>query len=144
MGWSTDWLYELLLNRARDTLAEVKAAAFIRSEAAPLKLLASEHAGFHYESNMTRGLPTRVWSSEDDFTSLLEINQWPPENDLRASSTQSIYRVPTVSWAIARDRKQVLICRWIGPRYASGVWWEVLGQGTTGRLSKADRECWIS
>jgi len=144
MGWSSDWLYKLLLNRARDTLAEASQAALKRSEPAPIMLLATEHPDYHPESNMTRGQPIRAWSSNDDFSSLQDLSQWPPNHKLPATAGQSIYCVPMLTWSLTADRKQVLICRWIGPRYASGAWWDVLGQGRTGSLSIANRERWIS
>ena len=144
MGWSSDWLYKLLLNLARDTFAEALHAAHKRSEKSPIKLLAAEHTDYHQGSNMTCGVPARVWSSDDDFASLVNATQCPPTDQASADPGAIVYRVPIFSWTILPDRKQVLICRWIGPRYASGAWWDVRGQGTTGRLVLAERTRWVS
>ncbi len=144
MGWSSDWLYRLLLDRAREAFDEAIRAARKREEPLPIQLLATEHANFHQASNMTCGDPVRAWSSEDDFASLVTPSQWPPQNEPPSAPTQTIYRVPMLSWIILPNRKQVLICRWIGPRYASGAWWDVHGQNANGRLVLANRDRWVS
>lgn len=144
MGWSSDWLYSLLLNQARETLAEAICIADERSEDRPLRLFATEHTEWNRDLNMTSGSPVRIWSSEDDFSSLIDPSAWQTIGSNRSTQGRSIHRIPLFSWFIAENRKQILICRWIGPLYGNGGWWDVLSQGRSGRLSKAKRGGWIS
>ena len=144
MAWTSDWLYSLLLDRARDTFAEAVRAATERSEEPPEKLLATEHAEWKRESTMTSGDPVRIWSSENDFTSLIDPSMWQSLKIQNQDRRQSIHSVPLFSWFVSDDRKQILICRWIGPLYGNGGWWDVVGQGQTGKLVQANRRAWIS
>ena len=59
-------------------------------------------------------------------------------------ANRSLYRVPVISWYISDDRKQVLICRHLGPRYGNGGWWDVIGQGPRGMLVAAERNGWTA
>ncbi len=144
MGWSTDWLYLLLLERARDTFAEAVRAANERSEERPKLLLASEHKEWNRESTMPCADPIRIWSSEDDFKSLIDVETWQSLLQQEQDFRQSIHSVPLFTWFITDDRKQVLICRWIGPRYGNGGWWDIIDQGPVGKLEQANRRAWIS
>ena len=141
MGWSSDWLYSLLLERARDTFAEAIRAASERSEPQPKSLVATEHSEWNRDSTMTSGDPIRIWSSDDDFASLLDSM---PDMHSRQQDSGSIFSTPSLSWHINSDREQVLICRWIGPRYGNGGWWNIVGQGKTAKLAPAERRGWIS
>ena len=144
MGWSSDWLYLLLFNRARDMLAEAKCAAKERSEDGPKVLLAMEYAAWNRELSMTTGDPVWLWSSGDDFSSLLDASIWQSLKKQPRNLSRSIHSIPLFSWFITEDRKQVLICRWIGPLYGNGGWWNVVGQGDSGNLIQANRRAWIS
>lgn len=144
MGWRSDWLYSLLLDRARDTFAEAVRAAKERSEPRPIKLFAIETKEFNSDFDMTSGDPYRIWSSEDDFSSLVDHATWQSFTEQKRDRSRSIHVVPMMSWFIADDRKQVLICRWIGPHYGNGGWWDVVGQGKRGRLVQARRGEWVS
>jgi len=141
MGWSSDWLYGLLLDRARETFAEAIRAASERSEPRPTALIATEHSDWNRESTITTGDPVRIWSSDDDFSSLVDSM---PDMRARNDESNSVFSLPAFSWFIKSDRTQVLICRWIGPRYGNGGWWNVVGQGKSGKLAQADRRAWIS
>ena len=143
MGWSNDWLYQLLLDRARDTLAEVTQAAEQRNEQPPDFLLATEHSDWDRQFVMTYGDPIRIWSSSDDFGSICGSAIWKDVRGL-VDSTQTFFRIPLFSWYITPDDKQVLICRHIGPRYGNGGWWNVIAQGSRAKLKDAKRKGWIA
>ena len=138
MGWTKDWLYSLLLNQARDTLAEAVRAADRQSVARPIKLYAMEHT--EWKDNCIVGLPVRVWSSEDDFSTLIVPSD---VQSIRNSHARRIFQIPVFSWFIEK-RKRVLICRHLGPLYANGGWWNVQGQGRSGRLVRGGGGGWIS
>ena len=55
MPWSTDWLYKLLLDRARLTWDEAQAAAKQRGEPSPDYLVASEHPTFDEQFTLAFG-----------------------------------------------------------------------------------------
>ena len=85
----------------------------------------------------------RILDSIDDFSSLCESNVLKHDGT-PVDTNRSFFRVPVISWYIPDDRKQVLICRHIGPRYGNGGWWDVIGQGPRGMLVAAEREAWIA
>ncbi len=141
MGWSSDWLYSLLLQRARETFVEARRAASDRSEPAPVVLIATEHATCNHDLAITIGDPVRIWSSADDFASLLEAL---PDAGNVTRDSHSLFSVPRVSWFIEPGRKHVLVNRWIGPLFGNGEWWRISGQGGSGRLVRSDRRAWVS
>jgi hypothetical protein len=143
MGWSTDWLYDLLLNRARLAWTEVRRAAEQWDEPCPDYLVATEHSDWDRQYAMTFGEPVRIWSSRDDFRSLCDDAALVPGRG-PIDTTKSLFRVPTIQWYLSPDRKQVLICRHLGPRYGNGNWWNVLGQGARSKLEPSDRNGWIA
>ena len=141
MSWKSDWIYSLLFDRARQTLSEAKRASIDRSLLAPEFLVATEHANWNRETFTTSGDPIRIWSSSDDFEKLLPDL---PHQSNSVDNDRSIFDIPVISWFITNDRKQVLICRWIGPRYGNGGWWNIVGQGKSGKLTAAHRRSWIA
>lgn len=143
MGWTIDWLYQLLLNRARDTWTEIVQAAGRRNERYPEYLAVTEHTDWNRQSTVTFGDPVRIWSSQDDFRSLCDASILRYE-ERPIDAAKLFFPVPVLSWYIAPDRKQVLICRHLGALYANGGWWDVVGQGRHGRLRASDRKSWIA
>lgn len=146
MGWSSDWLYQLLLDRARAALSEAIGAANKRAVTGPELLIAAEYAKYT-PSNFTMGDPVKIWSSEDDFSSL-KNREWYaaiPKRDRTDYEPGSIFLFPQLSWCLSPDRKQVLICKSIGPLYGVGGWWDVIGQGDKGALRQSNnRGGWVS
>ena len=144
MGWLSDWLYSLLLDHARDAFTEAVRAAAERSEERPKMLIATDHQEWNRELIMPCADPIRIWSSMDDFASLIDLSIWHSLLRQKPDGRRSIHSVPLVSWLISDDRKQVLICRCIGPLYGNGGWWDIIGQGPTGRLVQSNRRGWNS
>ena len=144
MGWRSDWLYSLLLDRARDTFAEALRAAKERSEERPRRLYAIETSAWNVDHDMTSGDPHRIWSSEDDFSTLIDPATCQSLKEPKRNLGGSIHAIPIFSWFITKDRKRVLICRWIGPLYGNGGWWKVVGQGKRGRLVPGGGGAWVS
>lgn len=145
MGWSSDWLYELLLDHAREAWEEAKQAADERGETSPKYLLASEHAACEHALPCPKGDPIRIWSSVDDFRTLLPVNPCQKQQKSGSGALPSIFPVPRVMWYIMPDRKRVLICTFIGPRYGHGRWWDIVGQGKQSILRQSDTgRGWIS
>ena len=140
MGWSTDWLYKLLLDRARKTWVEAQDAASQRNEPDPDYLVATQHPGFKHEF-MIAGDPIRIWTSTDDFCSLAESSVLPDKRSFDPS--RSIFPIPGFAFFVSEDRRRVLISRHIGCLYASGGWFDVIGQGKRGSL-RSSGSGWIS
>ncbi|WP_442510490.1 hypothetical protein SH528x_002115 [Novipirellula sp. SH528] len=143
MGWSTDWLYTLLLDRARETWIEAQSAAKQRGEPVPNYLVATEHPSFNEQFTMAFGDPIRIWTSLDDFSSLADSSVLPKKS-LPVDSSRSIFAIPLFAFHIAGDRKRVLISRHIGGRYGNGGWHDVIGQGNRGTLTNAGHAGWIA
>ena len=138
-----DWLHNLILGHARAAWIDVKRTADRRSEAIPEYLVATQHGDWDEGHTMTHGDAIRTWTSRDDFTELVDPSILPVNSD-PIDTSRSLFVVPILSFYISADRKQVLICRHLGPRYGNGGWWDVTGQGDTGKLTTANRRSWIA
>ncbi|GAA5509216.1 hypothetical protein [Novipirellula caenicola] len=143
MAWSSDWLYKLLLDRARETWNEAQTAAAQRGEPAPDYLVATEHPTFNEQFTMAFGDPVRIWTSLDDFASLADLSVLPKKS-LTVDTSRSIFAIPLFAFHIPDDRKRVLISRHIGGRYGNGGWHDVLGQASRGKLSNAGHAGWVA
>ena len=143
MAWSSDWLYKLLLDRARETWKEARTAAKQRGEPSPDYLVASEHPTFNQPFTMAFGDPVRMWTSLDDFSSLADPSVLPKKTST-VDTSRSIFAIPLFAFHISDDRKRVLISRHIGGRYGNGGWHDVLGQGSRGKLRNASDAGWIA
>ena len=138
-----DWLQDLILGHARSAWHDVKRTADRRSETIPEYLVATQHGDWDEGHTMTHGDAIRIWTSRDDFTALADATVLPT-NSGPIDVNRSLFVIPIVSFYVAGDRKQVLICRHLGPRYGNGGWWNVTGQGKAGKLTTSDRRSWIA
>lgn len=125
MGWSTDCLYKLLLDCARETWIEAQSAAKQLGEPVPDYLVATEHPSFNEQFTMAFGDPTRIWTSLGDFFLLADPSVLPPKSSL-VDSSRSIFAIPLFAFQVADDRKCVLVSRHIGGRYGNGGWHDVI------------------
>jgi len=138
-----DWLHNLVLDHARKAWADAKRAADRKSETYPEYLVATQHSDWDKGLVMTHGDPIRIWTSWDDFMRLADATVLPTNSE-PVDTSRSLFTIPMVSFYVADDRKQVLICRHLGPRYGNGGWWDVTGQGSAGKLTSSDRRSWIA
>lgn len=142
MGWQSDWLYQLVFAEVERVWHRACLDGQGNLGPAPDVLLVYEASEADWERVRCRYGVRRRWSFRGGQPELLS-GEASAANDL-GERRGMFYERGRVEFCVAADRARVLLTYTLGPRYGRGAIFDVVGQGTRGRLAPGAGESWVS
>jgi hypothetical protein len=144
MGWQSDWLFQLIFDEI--TLLRSKARQEAQGELGPPPryFVIQQCANADWNGIVACLDPViSQWRFDESGLQVMDISSELPSQTIPKQGM--FFDVGIVRFCVASDRKHVTMTYILGPRYAAGNVFVVLGQGKTGKLSPSvEHRRWIS
>jgi hypothetical protein len=142
MGWQSDWLYQLIFHEVERVWRVAVKEGAGRLGPAPTILQVSEMDEADWVHAWCRGVVLRRWTLQGGKPESLTLDQ---QGDADLGERRGMfYERSAASFCIDSDRKRVLFTYTLGPRYGRGMVFDVMGQGTKGKLRPNGGPMWVS
>jgi hypothetical protein len=143
MGWKSDWLYNLIFREVETLWERARREARDSPELfgpGPTALLVDECSGMDWDQVYCLKPDTRHWVYDGEaFQPSADGQRWEPD---LTTPRHAFFRIGSVRFHVAPDRKRVGLAIILGPLYGRGFVFTVHGQGRTARLVKDQHANW--